>query len=83
MEKIYTVSFKEAELELLLKIVRRSCGNTQDKARRRMLGLLCDELDATLMQDMIHAGYQRLAQLENEFEQYQKAEKRKHLRVVA
>jgi len=82
MEKMYTVNLKESELEMLLKIVRRSLGNTRDPQRRRQLGLLHDELDATLMSDMIAAAGRRLAELEVELEKHLKAEKRKHLRLV-
>jgi hypothetical protein len=83
MEKMYTVNLKESELEMLLKIVRRSLGNTRDKQRRRQLGLLHDELDATLMMDMIKAAGRRLDELNLMLEQHKKAEKRKHLRVVS
>jgi hypothetical protein len=83
MERMYTVNLKESDLEMLLKIVRRSIGNTRDQKRRRQLSLLHDELDATLMMDMIMAASKNLDDLNLMLEQHKKAEKRKHLRVVS
>ena len=82
MEKMYNVTVTETELRALLTIVRRSCGNTRDKQRRRMLGILCDELDATLHMEMLKFGAKHLEELKAKFESKKKEEKRKHLRVI-
>lgn len=82
MDKTYNVVLDEHQLNILAKIVRRSLGNTRDKARRRMLGLLYDELTATLSMEMIIEAQKNLQNLQTDLDNFKKAEKRKHLKVV-
>lgn len=82
MEKIYTVHLEETELEMLLAMCRRSLRKTSDRGRKRMLGALCDNLDATLMADMLEQAFKNIEALNASLEEHKKAEKRKHLRVV-
>lgn len=81
-EKTFTVTFEESELELLLAMCRRSFRRTRNKDRRRMLGFMCDGLDATLSQDMLARAMKNIEEIKRSMEQHQKAEKRKHLMVV-
>jgi hypothetical protein len=82
MEQNYTVTLTKTELEALSKIVRRSLGNTRNKQKRIMLGLLYDELTATLNMEMILAAQKNLEFLQKDLAAYKKAEQRKHLQVV-
>ena len=82
MDKTYNIVLDEHQVNILAKIVRRSIGNTRDKARRQMLGLLYDELTATLDMEMIIEARKRLQDLQVDLGNFKKAEKRKHLKVV-
>lgn len=82
MTKMFTVTLKENELDALVKIVRRSLGNTNDDARRKMLGLLHDELAATLEMEALMHAKKNLNQIRDNLEKAKKAAKRKHLQVI-
>lgn len=81
MEKLYTVHLEENEIELLLTICRRSFGRTTDPDRRKMLGLICDSLDATIVADMMLKAQHNLDALKASMEEHKKSEKRKHFRI--
>lgn len=82
MAKMFTVTLKEAELKALAAMVKRNLHDATDKRRRRMLGLLYDELCATLDMEIIAAAQKNVRELEELIAATAKAEKRKHLRVV-
>lgn len=82
MEKMFNLTVTKTGLELLVDLVRRSCANTRNKERRRTLGILSDELDATLYMDMIKFSEKKLEEMKQKLGASKKVQKRKHLRVV-
>jgi phosphopantetheine adenylyltransferase len=82
MSEMFTVTVTKTELTILTAMVKQNLKATTNKQRRRVLGLLYDELYATLEMATLEAAKKRVQELQEAIAATAKAEKRKHLRVV-